>query len=61
MILVSDCFVQVQSIFWTTILLLILQIMPFFDLLFGPKLAEFGASPTEKGAVVAVFLVFTQV
>ena len=35
--------------------------MPFFDLLFGPKLAEFGASPTEKGAVVAVFLVFTQV
>ena len=39
----------------------IIQIMPFFDLLFGRKLAEFGASPTEKGAVVAVFLVFTRV
>lgn len=39
----------------------IIQIMPFFDLLFGPKLAEMGASPTEKGAVVAVFLVFIRV
>ena len=39
----------------------IVQIMPFFDLLFGPKLTEFEASPTEKGAVVAVFLVFIRV
>ena len=37
----------------------IVQIMPFFDLLFGPKLAEFGASPTEKGAVVAVLMATT--
>ena len=39
----------------------IVQIMPFFDLLFGPKLAEFGASPTEKGAVVAVLMVCIRV
>ena len=39
----------------------IIQIMPFFDLLFGPKLEEFGASSTEKGAVVAVFMVFYRV
>lgn len=39
----------------------IIQIMPFFDLLFGPKLTEFGASPTEKGAVLAVFMVCIRV
>ena len=39
----------------------IVQILPLFDLLFGPKLEEFGASPTEKGAVLAVFLVFIRV
>ena len=39
----------------------IVQILPLFDLLFGPKLEDFGASPTEKGAVLAVFLVFLRV
>ena len=39
----------------------IVNVLPFFDLLFGPKFKLFQSSDTEKSSVLAVFMTFTQV
>ena len=38
----------------------IVNVLPFFDLLFGPKFKLFQSSDTEKSSVLAVFMTFTQ-
>ena len=51
---------------WVIVLAVFLQaavivnVLPFFDLLFGPKFKLFQSSDTEKSSVLAVFMTFTQ-